>query len=98
MISRRDALVATTVIVVVLVAAVVTLSALRRDTTALLTVVTAVGLPVLAGLGTVLYQKLEDVHRQVNGNTSRMIEAIAKAPPMDLSPLDPQESTDAERR
>ena len=91
---RRDVLVATVVIVVVLVGGVVTLSALGKDTAALIGVITVVALPILATLGAGLYGKIEQVHQQVNGNTSKMIDAIAQSTPVVVATTDPAVAND----
>ena len=68
----------------ILVAAVVTLALFGKDTAPLQTIITA----VLAGLGALLYQKVDNVETRVNGNTNKMMDAIINSPP----PIPPTET------
>lgn len=61
----------------ILVAAVVTLALFGKDTAPLQTIITA----VLAGLGALLYQKVDNVETRVNGNQNKMMDAIINSPP-----------------
>lgn len=59
-------------VVVAIVAGVVVLAALGKDTTALVTLVTA-------GISAVLYGRVEQVRHQVNGNSARQLDMIEQA-------------------
>jgi hypothetical protein len=70
---------ASVAIIFMLLAAITTLAALGRSTEAILTVIVAVAVPVLGGFGAVFNQKLDKVHDQVNGNTSRLLTQVLLA-------------------
>lgn len=66
------------VIVFILVAGAVVLVLNNKDVTVIITLVGLVVVPVLGALGVAVYQKLDQVKEQGNGNISKVLEAQQK--------------------
>lgn len=62
---------ASVAIVFMLVAGSVTLVILDKDVSIILTLAAVVAVPVLGGFGVAVYQKLDQVKEQVNGNNEK---------------------------
>jgi hypothetical protein len=67
---------ATVAIVFMLIAGSVTLVAMGRDATVVLTLSGIVAVPVLAGFGATIYQKVDQTKEIANGNLSRMFSQL----------------------
>lgn len=65
-------------IVFILVTGAVVLVALNKDVTVILTLATLVAIPILTASGAAVYQKLEQVKEQGNGNINKLLEAQQK--------------------
>lgn len=65
---------ASVAIIFMLVAPASVLAGLGKDVTVILTLAALVAMPVLAGLGVAVYQKMEQVREQGNGNTTKQHE------------------------
>jgi hypothetical protein len=66
------------VIVFILVTGAVVLVLNNKDVTVIITLVGLVVVPVLGALGVAVYQKLDQVKEQGNGNISKLLEAQQK--------------------
>jgi choline-glycine betaine transporter len=59
------------------------LLALGKDITALKDMATVVALPLLTVLGTAIYSKVSQVHEQVNGRMTQLIDSAQNSVPLD---------------
>lgn|SRR5262245_30212475 len=70
---------ATVIIVAMLIGGSVTLTAMGKDATVVLTLSGIVAVPVLAGFGAIIYQKVDQTKEIANGNQSRMFSQLLLA-------------------
>lgn len=70
---------ATVAIVFMLISGAVILTALDKDPNIVITLAGLVAIPVLAGFGAVIYQKVDQTKEIANGNQARMLTQLLQA-------------------
>ena len=80
-ISPRDALWASVGIAALLIVSAVVLTIFDKDITALVSIAQLVAIPILTGLGAVLYQRMGNVEGQLNGRMTQLIEHAKNSTP-----------------
>lgn len=81
-VSPREALFASVGLAALLVISAVILIALDKDIAGLVGIANLIALPLLGGLGTMLYTKFNNVESQVNGRMTELIDHAKNSQPL----------------